>query len=1583
MFDLNRIASLGVFGRSLLAFGAGVATLNSYSALPMESEGGRSFVDWTQFSLSGDLMGHVETVIDPASNFASWSLCSLVLNPGFCTQVYGFQQLPAVDAGSVFPARIDLSNLTPLEGLRLEGAAAGDRTGEKIKRAGDINGDGLADLILGAAFSSPQGLSQAGSAYVVWGSETLVETAILNLGSLSAPKGLVIEGASAGDHTAFSIAGAGDVNGDGFDDLLIGAYDAVPPHQKKRSNAGRSYLLWGESLREKSKLSLRSIGSADGLFIEGAYDMDGTNSGYSVSSAGDVDGDGFSDLLIGAPYADPQMRVAAGSAYIVWGGSELEEFSSIDLGQLGVRGLVIEGASSNDFAGYFTNAAGDIDGDGFDDILIGAYAAHSEAGITYLLWGSKSLRDLNRIDLNTLDASQGVSIKGAVSSDRSGISLSGAGDVDGDGFCDVLIGAYKARSTGNAYLIWGSRLKGFSSLDLASAGPSDVLVIQGISSNDAFGYSVSSAGDLNGDGFSDVLLGAYGVDPYGRSAAGTAYVVWGGISLRGLGSIDLLSAVSSTVLVINGAVAGDSTGISVTDLGDVNGDNVDDILIGASMASPRNLGNAGVSYIIYGQLPLNLKVGELTILEGETVSVSGDDLKAVASMSMPSDLSFSVFAATHGHFSLLQSPRDPVVTFTQSDVNAGSILFVHDGSNEAPSIEVLLRNTRGETYTGSLVVNFTMENDAPVLLHNELNVAEGQTVMLTTEQLQAADEESTEADIILSVSEVEHGVFTFQAEPGISVVTFTQKDVSDGRIQFIHDGTDSPPSYRVQATDGELTTNWEAASITYISLNGRPVMQVNKITLRDAGKVFLSSNNLLGYDREASTDDTQLLITDLEHGKFSYVLNQEVALSSFSQAQVNAGQLVFVHDGTQIPPGYNVTVSDGAKHSFPLSADVSFNVRPVLLDSSFRMTQGGVHVITAANLQAMDVETESSRLEIIVSSVQHGQFERLVDLDIPIVRFFQSEIEHGDVLFVHDGGWEAPRFKVQVDDGWMAGELPPARWMQIDFHQVLLKNEITINQGEILTLSDRELKAIHPNLGPAQLEFHVSNVRQGHFEHADEPGYPISEFTQADIDAGKITFEHQGGELAPSYDVSVHYDSGKSQTEIQTSVVRFNFLPIIEANALTLNQGQTVLVTRDILSATDKDGRSEDLIFQISEMQHGRFELKGNAGTAITEFSQSQVRMGKMQFVHDGTPSEPSYKVVVKDTHGGMSPLSVPNIKFTEEETLSDQLKSEALATIIAIPGALLTGIIGVGFFKYKVNKSHSDFRKHNNPLADKVREKLGLSNIDNFQTGVGLAYSEGISRIRQGLELRGVDVNFDTIDLVAECLAQGIMKVVKDFQPTLFGMTDLPWFGDVCCQTESGCSFVRGRALKPGALSQEGGYLGEIIDATVAIFLAETGETYSAQDDQNFGGSSWDTNNTGETDSLLSSGSAGVGNPIEMRVQTTPLGDNALRMEALANFRKCLGGVDGNEFEIEIHDRDLVIHPADHSTLSDPVGVLQKMAESLKNNLGSSVVLGSRLSDDELTMQVATSRRAGQVRDFLQEAGVGSDQQMMLVSSM
>ncbi|MBZ0270316.1 T9SS type A sorting domain-containing protein [bacterium] len=408
---------------------------------------------------------------------------------------------------------------------------AGSWGSRVVGSAGDMNGDGFDDVIVGAPYYNSAGPSTpTGFAFVYFG----------GAGADSVPD-LTLTGLTKDEDFGIAVGTAGDVNGDGFDDVIVGAERT----DVAGIDAGGAYVFYGGSVPDSTADIVLSGESA------------GDHFGAAVATAGDVNDDGFDDFIIGARW----NNLNAGEAYLYYGGPGVDAIPDLTFAgstSLGPQNL-----------GISVGCAGDVNGDGFVDVIVGAHGTKvnfvSGVGAAYVYYGGPGA-----------DASPDLSLVGETEYSTFGLSVGAAGDMNGDGFDDVIVGAKGySGSTGRAYVYYGAAVPD-STADLVFTGEAAL---------DLFGWSVGAAGDVNDDGFSDVIVGARWNDG-GGSDAGRVYIFHGGPG-----------ADSVADCTITGPSAADEFGHSVASAGDVDGDGIEDIIVGAPLAA--GIGDPGRAFV-YG-----------------------------------------------------------------------------------------------------------------------------------------------------------------------------------------------------------------------------------------------------------------------------------------------------------------------------------------------------------------------------------------------------------------------------------------------------------------------------------------------------------------------------------------------------------------------------------------------------------------------------------------------------------------------------------------------------------------------------------------------------------------------------------------------------------------------------------------------------------------------------------------------------------------------------------------------------------------------------------------------------------------------
>jgi hypothetical protein len=352
--------------------------------------------------------------------------------------------------------------------------------GFTVSNAGDVNGDGYDDVIVGAEFYR----GAIGRAYIYFGGSSMDNEA-----------DVILTGTGFGNnHFGYSVSEAGDVNNDGYDDVVIGEYNSSKAH----------IFFGGSSMDNIPDITMSELAWGDWF-------------GQSVSNAGDVNGDGYDDVIVSAL----GYNLAQGRVFIYLGGSSMDNIADI----------IMDGVTTNNWLGSSVSGAGDVNNDGYGDIIIGAAGANQ----AYIYYGASNMDNIADVTMIGVDGFFGYSV-------------SGAGDVNNDGYDDAIVGA---DNTGRASIYFGN-----SNMD----NTPDV-TITGAGTNNSRGASVSDAGDVNNDGYGDVIVYAL--------SNGQAYIYYGGSNMDNIADVTM-----------TGERDPNHYCEAVSTAGDVNGDGYDDVIFG-------------------------------------------------------------------------------------------------------------------------------------------------------------------------------------------------------------------------------------------------------------------------------------------------------------------------------------------------------------------------------------------------------------------------------------------------------------------------------------------------------------------------------------------------------------------------------------------------------------------------------------------------------------------------------------------------------------------------------------------------------------------------------------------------------------------------------------------------------------------------------------------------------------------------------------------------------------------------------------------------------------------------------------------
>ncbi|MGF1461514.1 MAG: cadherin-like domain-containing protein [Leptolyngbyaceae cyanobacterium] len=676
--------------------------------------------------------------------------------------------------------------------------------------------------------------------------------------------------------------------------------------------------------------------------------------------------------------------------------------------------------------------------------------------------------------------------------------------------------------------------------------------------------------------------------------------------------------------------------------------------------------------------PPVLETNQFDVTEGVEFTVTTDILDATDVDTPDANIVFTISGADFASFSLSGTPLTDGGSFTRGNILAGDVTFKYEGE-DAPEFTITLQDLTTTLPAVNGNVEFAPVNDAPTFrIDDDANAANATSIPLTeggTLNITPALFQVTDAEVAANVQDIEDLQFTVDAVSGgvfqrigVETTTFTQADIDNNFITFVHDGTETVPSFTITLNDNgsptpeSVTQTVTQADFNFTFVNDVPELQNNKLTITEGQTVTLTTNNLSAIDVETNALDLSFTVTDVTNGQFSvdggstFITGDVTGANAFTLLDIIQSNVLFKHDDTgETPtdnkaPSFSVQVADtGAdagpgglgNQSSPITpTEITFievNDAPELTpdgdtplntaNDPFAIIEGGILVLnnpadTFPGIQITDPDTAPEDVTVTVSNVAGGFFASTSDTETAITTFTQAQLDSNLIVFNHDGSETAPGFTVSVTDGNKSDlQNYVATLTTVNDAPEITLNTLTLTEGDKVTLTTSNLAGSDAETGPANLTYSISNLTNGAFFNGTTEiapgGTGTFSFTQQEVIDGNISFEHDGSNDAPTYTLTLTDDGTGSQSMSQASSMAsdavISFTPVNDAPEPFLIASTPTEVRSDGLFTISQGGTT---IINQADANQLRFEDEETTDPALLTYTVDEVNKGT--FLLDG-----------------------------------------------------------------------------------------------------------------------------------------------------------------------------------------------------------------------------------------------------------------------------------------------------------------------------------------------------------------------------
>jgi hypothetical protein len=719
---------------------------------------------------------------------------------------------------------------------------------------------------------------------------------------------------------------------------------------------------------------------------------------------------------------------------------------------------------------------------------------------------------------------------------------------------------------------------------------------------------------------------------------------------------------------------------------------------GEDLATPAT-GNFAMSITPINDAPIITTNTGATMNEGASLTVTSAMLDLTDADDTDADLTYTASNLSNGTIEVNSVAQN---TFTQDDINNNRVVFIHDDSETTSAgFDISLADDGADgagADTGSFAITVTPINEAPTITVNTgVTIDEAASVTITSTMLDMSDVDDADTDVTYTASNLSNGVIEVNS---VAQNTFTQDDINNNRVVFIHDGSETTSAgFDISLADGGENTaaaDTDSFAITVTPINEAATITVNTgVTIDEGASQTITSAMLDMADVDDADTDVTYTASNLSNGVIEV---NSVVQNTFTQDDINNNLVVFIHDGSETTSaGFDISLADGGENS--VSADTgsfSITVTPVNDAPILTISNGNTvgvnfndYTVSAywagEDMGTATVSADGSTLTINGNPWKKINLPYNVTADTVISFDFRADIE-GEVQGFgfdtdNDGGTQsafqllgtqlsyAPTEKsisYTAGDGWVHYDIPIGDFFTGNFNfmtffadddanlandasfrnLVLFEDnaELRVNEGQSVVIDPTKLNVSDDDDSGNELTFTASNLSNGVVQ---VNGVTQNTFTQTDLNAGLVTFLHDSSETGSAgFDISV---IDGAEDSVVASTGRFDMVvdPINDAPTITVNTGTTVLeggsktVTAAMLNMADTDDTNAEVTYTASNLAHGTIEVNG---VVQNTFTQADIDNNLVAFIHDGSEIDGGFDVSLAD--GGENSAAAATASF-------------------------------------------------------------------------------------------------------------------------------------------------------------------------------------------------------------------------------------------------------------------------------------------------------------------------------------------------